>query len=182
MPDASYHFTGMQWWMDTSLMHPFPLVSPLSLNSLPGKVKLLQSGLSCAGTWEAAPCRIICVASKILHSSAHIASGIQIKAEGDGEALVPGIPWISLPTTKGLARAKLCGYCTATLLFQGDKGPFTTAREPWGVGCECLHGDTGLMQTAETGNATALVLLLQCLTFVSCCLSHLLQDLAVTEA
>lgn len=85
------------------------------------------------GTWEAAPCRVICVASEIFHSSAQIASGIQNKVQG--EALVPGIPWISLPTTKGLARAKLCGYCTATLLFSGDKGPFTTAREPWGVGC-----------------------------------------------
>lgn len=138
----SFHWHAV---MDEHISNaPLPSGKSLSLNSLPGKMKPLQSGLCCAGTWEAAPCRVICAASKILHSPAQIASSIQIKAEGDDKALVPGIPWISLPTTKGLARAKLCGYCTATLLFWGDKGPFTTAGEPRGVGCGSLHGDTGL--------------------------------------
>lgn len=69
-----------------------PSAKSLSLNSLPGKVKPLQSDLPSAGTWEAASHRVICVASKIFHSSAQIASVIQIKAEGEEEALVSGIP------------------------------------------------------------------------------------------
>lgn len=139
--------SSFQWHavMDEHISNaPLPSAKSLSLNSLPGKAKPLQSDLPCAGTWEAAPHRVICVAAKIFHSSAQIASVIQIKAGGEEEALVPGIPWISLPTTKGLARAKLRGYCTATLWFRGDKGPFTTTGEPWGVWCGCLHGNTGL--------------------------------------
>lgn len=116
------------------------------------------------------------MAFKIFHSSAQITSVIQIKAEGDEEAFVSGIPWISLPTTEGLARAKFCGYCTAMLWFQDDKGPFTTTDEPRGVRYECEeeqenspHSDTGLNSCkqggcrsipAVTGTATVLLLLL----------------------
>lgn len=37
IPDAPYHFTGMQWWMNTSLMHPFLLVSPYPSIPFQGK-------------------------------------------------------------------------------------------------------------------------------------------------
>lgn len=78
--------------MNTSVMHPFPLLSPYPSIPFQGKQNLCKATPPSVGTWEAAPHRVICVASKIFHSSAQIASVIQIKAEGEEEALVPGIP------------------------------------------------------------------------------------------
>lgn len=99
-------------------MAPLPSGMPLSLNSLPGEAKRLQSDLLSASIWEAAlHSELSGMVFKIFHSSAQITLAIQIKAEGDEEALVSGIPWVSLLTTKGSVRAKLCGYCTATLWF-----------------------------------------------------------------
>jgi len=66
---------------------------PLSLHSLPRQAKHLQSDLLSASIWEAAPrSELSGMAFKIFHSSAQITLVIQIKAEGDEEALVSGIP------------------------------------------------------------------------------------------
>ena len=74
-------------------MAPLPSGMPLSLNSLPGEVKRLQSDLLSASIWEATlHSELSGMAFKIFHSSAQITLVIQIKAEGDEEALVSGIP------------------------------------------------------------------------------------------
>lgn len=84
MPDAPYRFTHMHWRTNTSVMAPLPSGMPLSLSSLPGAVKCLQSDLLSASIWEAAlRSELSGMAFKIFHSSAHITLVIQIKAEGD---------------------------------------------------------------------------------------------------
>lgn len=152
MPDAPYRFTRMQWQTNTSLMAPLPSGMPLSLNSLPGRSETLAKWPTLCKHLGGRPVQwTIWHGLQDFHSSAQITLVIQIKAEGDEEALVSGISWISLPTTKGLARAKLCGYCTTTLWFQDAKGPFSSTCKPSGVWYECNkeqengpHGDTWL--------------------------------------
>lgn len=93
VPDAPYRYTRTQRQTNTSGMAPLPSGMLLSLDSLPGEVKSLQSDLQAASIWEAVLCSELSgMAFKIFHSSAQITPVIQIKAEGNEEALVSGIP------------------------------------------------------------------------------------------
>lgn len=95
------------------------------------------SDLFSASIWEVAPCcRLPGIAFKIFRFSAQITSVIQIKAEGNEEALVSGIPWISLQQSRAEPGPSSVVISTAMPGLQSDNGSFIATSEPYGVLCE----------------------------------------------
>lgn len=117
---------------------PFPSSTFRSVHSLLGEVQWLQWPALCKhlGGFPVLPG----IAFKIFRFSAQITSVIQIKAEGNEEAPVSGIPWISLKQPRAEPGPSSVVISTATPGFQSDKGPFIATSEPYGVLCKAQQG------------------------------------------